>query len=154
MGCPDDVLAQYHFSTHTQFNREADASLKPLPAKHVDTGMGLERVASVLQGKMSNYATDIFGMGFCDDQKCATIAHEDEMHDHFLRLCLRGQVVKAAALHAEDRWFNPSRGHARFLTFLHPNRPYFPVHSSRDGCCTVYGHRGVGRCWKQGDDDD
>ena len=53
-----------------QFNRGPDGSLSPLPAKHIDTGMGFERMVRVLQGKASNYDTDVWTPLFDAIQEC------------------------------------------------------------------------------------
>lgn len=58
-----------------EYNRKKDGSLEPLPAKHVDTGMGFERLVRVIQNKQSNYDTDIFSGTITEVEKISKKKH-------------------------------------------------------------------------------
>jgi alanyl-tRNA synthetase len=70
-----------------QFNRKADSSLKDLPDKHVDTGMGFERLAMAIQKKSSNYDTDVFQPTIQTLAKLAGVSYgNDEKTDIAIRV--------------------------------------------------------------------
>ena len=70
-----------------QYNRKADGSLEPLPAKNIDTGMGFERLCMVLQGKTSNYDTDVFsGMIHKIEELSGHRYHESENTEVAMRV--------------------------------------------------------------------
>jgi alanyl-tRNA synthetase len=64
-----------------QYNRRADKGLDPLPAKHVDTGMGFERICAVMQGKTSNYDTDVFKPLLDEIARVAGATYTDDLED-------------------------------------------------------------------------
>ena len=69
-----------------QYNRKADSSLEPLPAKVIDTGMGFERLCMALQGKTSNYDTDVFTPLI---NKIAQLSGKEYGKDHHVDVAMR-----------------------------------------------------------------
>lgn len=70
-----------------QYNRKADSSLEPLPARVIDTGMGFERLCMALQGKTSNYDTDVFTPLISEIEKITGLEYgKDEKIDVAMRV--------------------------------------------------------------------
>ncbi|MFT6993969.1 MAG: alanyl-tRNA synthetase [Maribacter sp.] len=84
-----------------QYNRKADGSLEPLPAMHVDTGMGFERLCMVMQNVKSNYDTDVFTPLI---REIETIANADYGKDKEVDIAIRviADHIRAVAFSIAD----------------------------------------------------
>src|SRR5207244_524094 len=85
-----------------QFNRLKDGSLQPLPARHVDTGMGLERLVRVLQGKQSNYDTDLFTGAILATEKITGASYTNTDHKKDIAFRVIADHIRAIAFTIAD----------------------------------------------------
>ncbi len=84
-----------------EFNRKADGSLEKLPAQHVDTGMGFERLAMALQGKKSNYDTDVFTPLIAEIEKLTAKKYGEESRQN-IAIRVIADHVRAVAFSIAD----------------------------------------------------
>ena len=96
----DEVIEIWNL-VFMQYNRKADGHLEPLPAKSIDTGMGFERLCMVLQGKETNYDTDVFSglIGKLEDLSGHKY-HENGKVDVAMRVC--ADHIRAIAFSIAD----------------------------------------------------
>ena len=96
----DEVIEIWNL-VFMQYNRKADGHLEPLPAKNIDTGMGFERLCMVLQGKATNYDTDVFsGLIGKLEEFSGHKYHESEKVEVAMRVC--ADHIRAIAFSIAD----------------------------------------------------
>ncbi|WP_165173548.1 alanine--tRNA ligase [Adlercreutzia sp. ZJ242] len=135
-GCDCDRFLEYWNCVFTQYDGQEDGTLAPLPKKNIDTGMGLERIAAIMQGVQSNYETDVLrslvavgerlaGVTYGDDPECDLslriiadhsravtfmiadgILPSNEGRGYVLRRLLRRAIMKAHLIGVEGPFLN------------------------------------------------
>ncbi len=86
-GCDCDRFLEYWNLVFTQYDGQEDGTFVPLPKKNIDTGMGLERIAAILQGVQSNYETDVLrSLVAVGEKLTGTTYGEDPAADLSLRI--------------------------------------------------------------------
>ena len=80
-GCDCDRFLEYWNCVFTQYDGQEDGTLKELPTKNIDTGMGLERIAAIMQGVQSNYETDVMRDLIAVGERLSGKAYHDNDED-------------------------------------------------------------------------
>jgi alanyl-tRNA synthetase len=93
-----------------EFMRKADKSLEKLPAQHVDTGMGFERLVRVLQGKQSNYDTDVFTPLLNKIEELSGLRYKPEDEEHHKKQLIINIAMRVIADHIRTISFSIADG--------------------------------------------
>lgn len=118
LGSPGDVLVntghpqviEIWNNVFMEFERKADGSLVKLPKQHVDTGMGFERLCVVLQGKQSNYDTDVFMPIINKIEELSGLRYKPEDEEHHKKQLMINIAMRVIADHIRAISFSISDG--------------------------------------------